>query len=128
MRITALYAGLLGLLLVVLSLRVIIVRYKSRTALGDAGDERLRRRIRVQGNFAEYAPLAILLIAINEHLGMVSWGVHALGAALVLGRCSHAFGVSQHPETLAFRQAGMVTTFTVIIIASLFCIRSGLSG
>ena len=115
---TALYAALLGLLFLVLSVRVIRARYAAQVAIGDGGDERLRRAIRVHGNFAEYTPLALLLITLFELGGGTVWLVHALGVALLLGRGIHAWGVSRTPETLRFRTAGMALTFAVIGVAS----------
>ena len=64
--ITGLYAAALALLFVVLSARVITVRRANKVSLGDGGDADLLARVRAQGNFAEYAPLGIVLILIAE--------------------------------------------------------------
>ena len=116
---TSLYAGLLGLLFVALSLRVIRVRRDRGVVLGDAGDARLQRAVRVHANFAEYTPLALVLIALLELGGATIWVIHGFGLVLVLGRGLHAWGVSQTPETLRFRIVGMVLTFAAIGGASL---------
>ncbi|NNC55212.1 MAG: hypothetical protein HKO07_05785, partial [Pseudomonadales bacterium] len=55
MQITLLYAGLLSILLLVLSYRVVQIR-RQGIALGDGGDLTLQRRIRAHGNFTEYVP------------------------------------------------------------------------
>jgi len=60
--ITALYAGVLGILLVVISARVSVLRGKFKVMFGDGGQDALMRAIRAQGNFTEYVPLALLLI------------------------------------------------------------------
>ena len=60
MAVTALYAALLTPLFVILSVRVIALRRANGAALGDGGNPVLLRRIRVQANFAEYAPLALI--------------------------------------------------------------------
>jgi uncharacterized membrane protein YecN with MAPEG domain len=52
--------------------------------------------------------------------------IHALGAALLLGRALHAYGVSQSKEKLIFRQAGMVSTFTVMLVAAVRLLVAGL--
>src|SRR5687768_10774793 len=98
MPITALYAGLLMPLFVVLSVRVILQRRGARVALGDGGDATLLRVMRVHANFAEYVPLTLVLIALAESLRTSGWLLHALGIALVAGRAIHAFGVSQVRE------------------------------
>ena len=46
--VTALYAGLLGLLMLVLSFRVVAVRRATSIGLGDGGDALLLSRIRIQ--------------------------------------------------------------------------------
>ncbi len=68
MPITAFYAALLAVLFLVLSFRVIGVRRGQRVEIGDGGDKELLRRMRVHANFAEYVPLALVLLALAEVL------------------------------------------------------------
>lgn len=122
MPITALYASLLLPLFVGLSLRVIFARRDARIGIGDGGNSDVLRRMRVQANFAEYVPIALILLALAESLGSSSKLLHALGVTLLIGRLCHAYGVSQLKETLAFRQIGMLATFAVLITAALACL------
>ena len=122
MPITALYAGLLAPLFVLLALRVILQRTKQRVAVGDGQNLKLLRLIRVHGNFAEYVPLALVLMALAESLGAWAWLLHVLGIALVAGRSLHAYGVSQVKEVLRYRQMGMALTFGVLISGALACL------
>ena len=85
MHTTALYAGLLAPLFVLLSVRVIALRYSGQVALGDGGDALLARRVRVQANFAEYVPLGLILLGLSESLGAPALLLHALGLALLVG-------------------------------------------
>ncbi|AVO47401.1 MAPEG family protein [Phreatobacter cathodiphilus] len=124
MPITALYAALLALLFVVLSVRVIGFRRAVRIGLGDGGDTALLRRVRVHANFAEYAPFCLVLIGLAESLRAPALLLHALGALLLAARFSHAYGVSRQPETFFFRVAGMVGTLTVIGVAAAVCFYS----
>ena len=126
MRITAIYAGLLALLFVLLSVRVISLRRAGRVGLGDGGDALLARRIRVHGNFAEFVPLGLILIGLSESLGVAPMLVHGLGLALLVGRVSHAWGVSQPNEVLVFRSVGMVLTFAVLVVGAGVCLVSRL--
>ena len=126
MRITAIYAGLLALLFVLLSVRVISLRRAGRVGLGDGGDALLARRIRVHGNFAEFVPLGLILIGLSESLGVAPMLVHGLGLALLVGRVSHAWGVSQPNEVLVFRSVGMVLTFGVLVVGAGVCLVRGL--
>ena len=126
MPITALYAGLLAPLLILLSIRVVRQRRRAKVAVGDGGDVILLRRIRVHANFSEYVPFALLLMALAESLHTWTWFLQLLGLALVVGRLSHAYGVSQSTETFSFRVFGMVATFTVIGAAAAACIFGSL--
>lgn len=120
MPVTPLYAALLALIFVALSVRTIRLRRRYRVAIGDGGNEPLKRAARVHANFAEYVPLALLLVYFAENGGAPALLIHALSGALVCGRLSHAWGVSQPRENFRFRVTGMVLTFIVIITAGLF--------
>lgn len=126
--ITPLYAALAALLLVFLSIRVIRVRRARQVAIGDGEDPALRRAMRVQANFIEYTPLALLLIALAELQGLPGGLVHGLGASLVAARILHAFGVAREPENFRFRVTAMAVTFTVLITASLISLGGFLAG
>ncbi len=119
MHITLLYAALLGLLFVGLSVRTLLLRRRFGIAIGDAGNESMLRAMRVHANFAEYIPLSLLLIYLVENTGANPLLVHALGAAMLAGRVSHAIGVSRAKENYAFRVTGMALTLTPLIVASL---------
>jgi len=114
-KVTALYALPLCVLYVVLSYRVIGIRKRLRVGLGDGGDASLNRAIRVHGNFSEYVPLALIVIALAEINGAWPWLVHILGLLLLAGRCAHAWGVSQPVENFRFRVFGMLSTFAVMV-------------
>lgn len=120
--ITALYAGLLGLLLVYLSARVIMGRQKHRVDIGDGGQPALARAIRTQGNFTEYVPLALLLILVLEVLGTRPIVLHGLGLALVLARLAHLQGFGLSKGTSGGRTIGAAVTFGVIIVASVLAL------
>ncbi len=116
--VTPIYAALLALLYIFLSLRVIRLRIAFKVGIGDGEHKQLTRAIRVQGNFGEYVPFALLLMWMYETMNGAPLLVHILGILLCLGRVLHAYGVSQRREKLAFRQTGMVMTFLVMLICS----------
>jgi len=115
MKILPIYASLLAVLFVYLSIRTIRLRRTLSIGLGHADNPLMLRAMRVHANFAEYVPLALLLIFLVETSAANVLFVHALGAALLIARLSHAYGVSQHPENFKFRVFGMATTFTVLL-------------
>jgi hypothetical protein len=117
--IVPVYAALLALLFVALSLRVIGARRSGKVAIGAGGDTGLERRMRVHANFAEYAPFALLLLALAELQAAPALLIHALCLALLVGRAAHAWGVSNPSEDFRFRVFGMAATFTVILLTAL---------
>lgn len=119
MIVTPLYAGVLALLFLVFSVRVIGRRRAARVGLGDGGDRLLLRRQRVHGNFAEYVPLILVLMALAELQGLPGWALHTLGIALLIGRAAHGFGVGREPEPRLARVIGMATTLSVLGSAAL---------
>ena len=124
MPVAFLYAALVTLLFLVLTFRTIALRGRLRVALGDGNDKALQRAIRAHANLAEYAPLALLLLYLVEVAGARASTVHALGAALLLGRLLHALGISRVREPLPLRMAGMVLTTGCLIVSSVILLSS----
>ena len=83
MPVTALYAALLAPLFILLAVRVIRSRREAKVAVGDGGDKALLRRMRVHANFAEYVPLALILMALAESLAANRFALHATAIALL---------------------------------------------
>ncbi len=117
--ITPIYAAVLGLIFVALSFRTIKLRRTKKIGIGVSNDEEMTRAMRVHANFAEYVPLALLLMFFLESLVATQILIHILGVVLIMGRLIHAYGVSQVNENYRFRVTGMFLTFAVIISASM---------
>ncbi|MDO6568660.1 MAPEG family protein [Alteromonas sp. 1_MG-2023] len=127
--ITAFYASLLGICYLYLSFLVIGIRRKHQISLGDGGLEDLKRLIRAHGNFSEYVPITLIMLACFEANTGQAWGVHVLGCGLLFGRLLHAFGLRHHDGASWQRLVGMVLTFLsmlVTAIANLMLIHFGL--
>jgi uncharacterized protein len=120
MHIVPLYAALLAILFVTLSIRTLRLRRSLGIGLGDAGNERMLRAMRVHSNFAEYVPLSLILLYLVEGQGAHPIFLHGLGLCLLIGRLSHAFGVSQKKENYRFRVTGMALTFTALLASSTY--------
>lgn len=116
--ILPIYAAIFAIFFIVLSIRTIRQRRSLKIGLGDAGNKDMQRAMRVHANFAEYVPLSLLMIYLVEQSGVYAWFVHALCMGLLIGRMSHAYGVSQQRENFAFRVTGMTLTFTVLIASA----------
>jgi uncharacterized protein len=116
LAVSTAYAAFLALLYVGLSSRVIRRRRAAQVAIGTGGLPELERAARVHANFAEYAPIGLLLLLLLEAGGAPAAALHAAGIALTAGRVVHAYGVSREAEDFRFRVAGMALTLTTIAV------------
>ena len=126
--LTPIYAAILALIYVMLSFRALRLRHRFKVGIGDGEQPLLARAVRAHANFAEYVPIALLLIYFVEISGIAAIWVHALGAALLLGRFVHAYGISQIKEDYRFRVVGMALTLTTIIAAALILIATAVAS
>jgi len=112
--ITSLYAALLGLILIFLSVKIIQNRRSSKISLGDKGDIFLQNKIRAHGNFTEYTPIFLIMLILVEFAGLNKYFIHLFGIIFIIGRASHAYGITlaeTKSKNFLFRQAGMFCTF-----------------
>lgn len=117
--VTAVYASLLAILYVVLSYRVALRRTRFKVGLGTGQNTELERAIRIHGNFAEYVPFALLLLALFEAGGGPAWAVHAAGALLLVARGLHALGLTQSSGRSPGRFGGVIATWLVVLALAL---------
>jgi uncharacterized membrane protein YecN with MAPEG domain len=113
--ITSIIASVLTIIFINLSFSVISLRRKNKVGLGTGGYLDLERAIRAQGNFVEYVPFGIILIAILELNGAPWWLVLVPGVALIIGRLIHAKGIRTPPPDFSKRVLGMMFTFGTLI-------------
>lgn len=116
--ITPVYAALLTLLFVALSVRTLRLRRRLQVGIGTGDSDKLLRATRVHANFAEYAPLGLLLALMVELMGGTAPLIHAVGLCLLAGRLCHAFGVAQLQENYLYRVLGMSLTFTSLVTSA----------
>ncbi len=128
MVVTPLYAGLLVLWFLALSFQVIRCRRGGRISLGDGGDAKLIRVIRGHANFAEYVPVAILLMAILEISRFSIYVLHALGLALLIARLLHGYALAFTVHFKFGRLWGAALTFAVLVIEAVLCLYQAYRG
>jgi uncharacterized membrane protein YecN with MAPEG domain len=128
LSITPVYAALFALFYIFLSLRVALMRRSIQVSLGDGGNQQLAHRTRVHGNFIEYVPLVLILMALAELQGQAAWVVHLIGASLVVGRLMHAYGLTRVPQVLPLRAAGMVFTINAQAVGALANLAAALAA
>ena len=128
LSIVPIYAAVLGLVFFYLSVQVIKQRRAAKVSLGDGDVPALRKAIAVHSNFSQYVPFALLLVAFVELNHASAYVIHGLGAALLIGRLAHAYGLVQPNQIMILRQIGMLLTFSVIIIAALLLLIQAISA
>jgi uncharacterized membrane protein YecN with MAPEG domain len=85
-------AGLLGLLVALLTVNVGLMRGRKKIFLGDGGDPEMLAAIRAHANLIELTPLCLLLIYIaSDFYGF--WVTAGLSVVLLVARALHAGGM-----------------------------------
>jgi len=118
--ITDTTASLLTFVYVFLAFKVIALRRTEKIALGDGGVQKLQAAIRAHGNFSEYVPLSLVLMALLELDHFASIALMVVALALVLGRVLHSVSVLSNPQRFKFRVLGMQLTFATLVSLAVF--------
>ncbi len=132
--ITLLTAGVLALLFLLLSYRVIRQRLATGASLGDGagtvamGEERNASPLfvasRTQANFAEYVPLSLVLLLLLELVGAPTWAVGTLAGMLVAGRLMHPIGMLR-PAPNPFRAGGILLQWLMLAAGAVYALLLG---
>jgi uncharacterized membrane protein YecN with MAPEG domain len=120
--VSALYAGLFGLFAVLLANNVLYARLRAAVMPKWKPDAQLR----VQANFVENVPLALVLLLALELQHTQPAALHAFGVALLLCRVLHAWGLGQYAGANYPRLIGAQGTFLLISIMGVALIYSAL--
>lgn len=111
--VTTLFVSVNALLLIGLSLLVVHHRIANQVALGSGGVDALERAVRTHANLIEYAPLALILLALLEVNSLPGWQLLVLGGLFTVARVSHIHGMLS--ATLATRSTGALVSIIAII-------------
>ncbi len=120
--ITALYAGILGIISLALSAVAGSIRPKLGVSVGDGGHPELLLAMRRHANFVEYVPLALILLALLEVNDVPTMAIHIMGSVLVFSRIAHAAGLKADTISGAGRLVGIVGTVLTTLVASVWAI------
>jgi uncharacterized protein len=123
--ITLVTSGLCGLLFFLLSVHVARGRFATKISMGDGGDPTLFTRIRTHGNFTEYVPLALLMLALCESANANRLLLVVCAAVLIMARLAHALGMPR-PAPNALRVFGTAGSWAVIVTLSITALLLGL--
>ena len=115
--VTAVFSGVLTLMFIKRAFHVIELRKVNKLSLGDGGVDELMRSIRAHGNFSEYVPIGLIMMATLELNGAAWSWVAFLGGFLILGCHFHAKGMLGGDAAFEKRVIGM--KFTLLGLALL---------
>lgn len=118
LTLTGYYAAPLALFMIALGAHVTMLRASAGISIMDGGNPALAERIRRHGNFIEYVPMALLLMALAEAAGTAHIWLHAAGVLLIAGRCLHAIGLRHDKPATAPRIVGSLATNLAMLVAT----------
>jgi uncharacterized membrane protein YecN with MAPEG domain len=114
--IASMVAALAAVALVALSISVSLRRKKVGVRIGFGEDLLLMRRIRAQGNFTEYVPLALAVLTLAEYRQAPATLLWVVAGLLVAGRCLHFAGIMTGSTVL--RAPGMLGTYGALLVGA----------
>lgn len=123
LRAAGVWSGLLILLLLALAFLVVRQRQQHKVLLGDGDVPSLIQASRVFGNAIEYVPAGIAGLTLLALVGAHPSAIHAIGGGLLLGRVSHAVGLSRSAGESPGRFLGTLLTWVALVM-----IGAGLIG
>ena len=114
--VTTVVAAIAAVALVAMSIAVSLRRRTVGVGIGFGEDTLLMRRIRAQGNFTEYVPLALILLGLAEYRQAPEFLLWTIAVLLVAGRCLHFMGMMT--GSTALRAPGMVATYGALLVGA----------
>lgn len=120
LTITALYTSILALIMLFLAYKTSARRTEAKINLGTGNDDIMEMRSRAFGNFIEFVPMFILLMALIEIQGYGTIYVHILGITTVIGRILHALGMTKSISIINGRFVGAILTYISLLAAGGF--------
>jgi uncharacterized protein len=114
-ELTCIFAAVAALVNLWLGIRCGRVRAAAKISHGDGGNPLLAKRMRAQLNFAENAPLVLILFLGLELCGMIPdlW-LAIIAAVFIAARIAHAIGMDADMDSKP-RMAGVALTMLVTL-------------
>jgi uncharacterized protein len=98
-----------------LAMRIVLGRLRGKVMMGDGGDSRLAAGMRAHANFVEYAPFVLILMGLIELGGGSSFWLLGLGAAFILVRIGHGWGMMRPAPNIG-RAVGAMGTWAILAL------------
>lgn len=124
--VSAVTAGILIIVQMVLLLLVSFVRRRDKQSLGDGGSADVLRAARRHGNFAENAAIFVVTLALFELIGGGRQMTEIYAGIFIVGRLAHAVGLSMKNTTNILRVLGTVVTVGVCVVLGVRLVMMGL--
>jgi len=115
--ISALYASILALWVIKLTIDVIKQRRKHKISFGDGNIDELKIARDAHENAIDTIPMFLILLFCFEYNSQMVWLVHILGIVFVIGRILHSKGMLG--QTFKPRVLGMQITLCTTIALSI---------
>lgn len=112
------YLAAFGILTILHSVRVVLLRRKHRVGIGHGNQPDLERAIRVFGNHSEYVPMGLILLFALEYMDAPVLYLHVVGVPLLVGRLLHAFALNASDRGTTGRIVGMVLTYLSLVLGA----------
>ena len=96
-------------------------------AHGKGDKELLQRAIRAHGNFTEYAPMMLILLAFLELSEVSELRLHLLGGSFLLGRVMHGICMGFMRSNMLLRIGGTALTLFPLLAAAIDLIAQHLA-
>ncbi len=121
-EITTLYIAVLATYAIALGAVVSIHRAKSGISILHGDDIALAEKIRRHANFTENVPLALLVMAAAEAMGLGATWLHGAGLLLLAGRLVHPLGIQHDNPKNVLRGIGSSMTSISMLICIVYII------
>ncbi|MDJ0787315.1 MAG: MAPEG family protein [Myxococcota bacterium] len=116
--ITGLYLAIFAIFSSILAFFPGRIRGGSGISIGDGGRPDLLLAMRRHGNFVEYVPLILIMLAALELNGASATLLHGLGLSLLVARILHAVGLKADTIQSIPRGIGAAGTLLVTLVAA----------
>jgi len=127
--VTAMTAGVFVILQMTLQFATSMSRMNHKQGLGDGGHKRLEIAIRRHGNLIENAPILLIVLWLMETAGLAHVWLMGFAVTAILGRVSHAIGVSLSPDRPhALRFAGAMSSILLGLAGGVWLIWEASNG
>lgn len=121
--VTGFYAAIIGFMLIYLSVRTVCARRQYGFGIGDGNNLTMKRIVRAQANFTEYAPIFLILLGYGEINGLHSALVNVLGFVFIVGRAMHAYSLLRYEK---FAENGKLNMYPKWRVRGMICTLSSI--